>query len=367
MANFVNKRVTQPDVKDTVSDPMVTFVTEEFDRYEQALQDRFDKAKSIYDMWMNKPPNRTWDWQNAVHVPMMVEAEQTITPRIFAALFPTEAPVDCLVYGDAPEEQGIVIKNLIQHQFRISDVQGEAIPSLTQCTLFGTGYLESTWLVERQWQVDPVSGSRYMAVTANRPDCKAVSFFELYPHPAKLRMNDGLPVIRRRFCDAEYLKRLADNPRFQMKNLKQALDSESVVDEPTSDDSGKIMNLKKRENYELLEYWGPWDESYIKDGKPVTRKSVPYWIIIVNRSVLIRGIANPYNHQRPPFIKLKLFEDVNPSWFGIGVGQIGLPTQERLNKIVNQRLDNVDLVLNKQGFYNGNDTLINTRKVAQGF
>ena len=30
---------------------------------------------------------------------------------------------------------------------------------------------------------------------------------------------------------------------------------------------------------------------------------------------------------------------------------------------MNQRLDNVDLVLNKQGFYNGNDTLINTKKL----
>lgn len=364
MAN-INKTVKQSDVSSAELDAQVKFVVSEFERYENAIRDRFDKAKKIYDMWIGSPPTRTFDWQNQINVPMMVEAEQTITPRLFAALFPTEAPIDCQVYGTATPEQGIIIKGLIGHQFTISDVQGEAIPALTQCTLLGTGYLESGWLVERTWQVDPLTKQRYLGLTANRPDCKAVNFFEFYPHPAKLRMNDGLPIIRRRYCDAEYIKRLGDNPNFKMNNLKEALDSESVVDIPSTlvDKSGKALELKQREKYELLEYWGPWDTTYEKDGKPKTDKAVPSWIIVVNRKVKIRSIPNPFNHQRPPFIKFKLFEDVNPSWFGVGVGQIGFPTQERLNKIVNQRLDNVDLVLNKQGFYNGNDVLINTKKL----
>lgn len=364
MAN-INKTVRQSEVTKSDTDPQVEYVVREFQRYEVNIRERFDKAKKIYDMWLGKPPARSYDWQNQIAVPMMVEAEQTISPRLFAALFPTEAPIDCQVYGEATEDQGIIIKGLIAHQFRVSDVQGEAIPSLTQCTLLGTGYLESGWLVERTWQVNPNTKERYLAVTANRPDAWAVNFFEFYPHPAKLRMGDGLPLIRRRFCDAEYLKRLADNPHFKLDNLRQALDSTSVVDIPTNivDPSGKPLDLKDREKYELLEYWGPWDTTYEKDGKSKTDKAVPSWIIVVNRKVKIRSIPNPFNHQRPPFCKFKLFEDVNPSWFGIGVGQIGYPTLERLNKIVNQRLDNVDLVLNKQGFYNGNDVLINTKKL----
>jgi hypothetical protein len=364
MANFVNKTTAQPE-STPQKNSMVTFVVDEFQRYESACATRFEKCKKIYDMWANKPPKRDQDWQNQVRVPMMVEAEQTITPRIFAALFPEEAPIDCKVYGEATEQQGITIKFLLKHQFCVSDVQGEAVPALTQNTLLGTGYLESNWLVERQWQIDNLTGERYLAVTANRPDCKAVNFFEVYPHPAKLNMKDGLPLIRRRFCDAEYLKRLADNPRFQMKNLKEALESQSVVEKPSFlvDEQGKPFSLKQREQYELLEYWGGWDDSYEKDNKTVTRKAVPYWIIVVNRTVLLRGIPNPYNHQRPPLIKFKLFEDVNPSWFGIGIGQIGYPTQERLDKLVNQRLDNVDLVLNKQGFYLGTDQMINVKKL----
>lgn len=353
-----------PNNAELKNDPMVKFVVEEMERYESFHQERFDEAVEIYDFWTNKAPTKSFDWMNAVHIPMTFEGEQTITPRLFAALFPTEAPIEVKVFGDTPEEQGIVIKGLIEQHFRMSDVQGESLSALTQCSLYGTGYVEAPWLFRRSWIIGP-DGSRHVAVIDNRPDCKAVNFFEMYPHPAKMRMSDELPIIRRRFCDAEYLKGLSDNPNFKFENLQEALNSQSVVSKPSTlwGPDGKTVSIKKRDEFEILEYWGPYDLTYLKDEKPVVQKAVPHWIIIINRAVKVRGVPNPYNHQRPPFCKLKLYEDAKPGWFGIGIGKVGKPTQERLNKIVNQRLDNVDLVLNKQGFYNGNDTLINTKKL----
>ena len=179
-------------------------------------------------------------------------------------------------------------------------------------------------------------------------------------------MSDGLPLIRRRFIDAEALKSLGDNPNFQFKNLDKALKSESPVTKASVvyGTDGRPMDLPKKDEYEILEYWGPWDEIYKDEkGDPKKRKALPYWIIVVNRTVLVRSIPNPFNHQLPPFIKIKLFEDPKPNWFGVGVGIVGMSTQDRVDKIVNQRLDNVDLCLNKQGIYDGNDTLINKKSL----
>jgi len=345
------------------NDKMLKYVVDEYARYERFHHDRFEAAAAIYSQWLNEPPPRGEKWQNAVHVPITFASEQTITPRLFSALFPTAAPVEAEAY-EIPNSARVKIRDLIRHHFRISDVQGEVIPALTQCTLLGTGYLESPWLHRRQWQIGR-DGQRYQALVDNRPGCKAVNFFELFPHPAKLCIDDGLPIIRRRFCDAEYLKNLADNPRFKFNNLTEALNSEptTYMKSPIVASDGKPMDVKKREEYELLEYWGPWDISYDKDGEVVKQRAVPHWIMIVNRAVKIRGVPNPFNHQLPPFVKFTLYPDVKPNWFGVGMGGVGKPTQDRLNKIVNQRLDNVDLVLNKQGFYNGNDHLINTRKL----
>lgn len=342
-------------------DPMVEYVVKEFERYEKFHADRFEKDRKTYRQWKNEPPGRAYDWQNQVVVPLVVEAEQTITPRLFTALFPTDAPVDVHVEGDAPEDQGIRIKGIVQHHFRVSDVQGKALPMLTQTTLFGTGYTESgTWKLRKGWVYDTDTELRRYSVVESKPDCKFVNYFEMFPHPAKLEIGDGLPIIRRRFIDAEKLKSYIEDPRFKSQKLKEALDSEIIR---TDEDKKNYTPGKKGEEYEVLEYWGPWDESYKEDTEVKTRKAVPYWIIVVNRRVLLRGIPNPYNHQIEPYTKVKLFESPMPDWFGVGIGSIGTSTQERVNKIVNQRLDNVDLILNKQGCYNGNDTLINTKKL----
>ena len=359
-----NKQVS--DVKTTTSiAPMTTFVVGEMERYENFHKERYQDAAKVIDQWNNKPPSKTLDWMNQVHCPITFASEQTVTPRIFAALFPNDAPIDVQVYGDTSMQQGILIRDTLKHYYRISNVQGEILSSLTQNTLLGTGYLETPYLYRKAWQVNR-AGERYMAVIDRRPDCKSVNFFEFYPHPAKLTMQDGLPIVRRRFCDAEYLKQLAEQPEAKFQNLTEALKTESTRSESTDfvDDVGKTIDKKKRDEYELLEYWGPWDESYKdSDDKVVKKKAVPYWITIVNRKVKVRGIPNPYNFQHPPYVKFNLFSESKPCWFGVGIGTVGKPTQDRLNKIINQRLDNVDLVLNKQGFYNGNDPLINVKKL----
>ena len=346
-------------------DPIVEFLVEEFKRYEKYLYDRFKIAGEIVEHWNNKPPSKNFDWMNAVHCPITFASEQTITPRIFSALFPTETPIDVRVFGEATEGQGIRIKTALEHNFRLADVQGESMASLVQNTLLGTGYVEIPYLYRKAWQVNRM-GERYLAVVDRRPDCKSVNFFEMYPHPAKLHMNDGLPIIRRRYCDAEFLKNLAESPDSKFENLQDALNSDSTVNQstPILDEKGRPMDMKKRDEYEMLEYWGPWDDSYTgPDKEVVKRKAVPYWITIINRSVKVRSIPNPYNFQHPPYAKFIFFPECKPSWFGVGIGTVGKPTQERLNKIINQRLDNVDLVLNKQGCYNGNDPLINPKKL----
>ena len=342
-------------------DKFCKYITEEYERYERYWSGTYEKARKYYNYWLGKPPTRNWDWQNQVPVPVMIEAEQTITPRIFTALFPNEAPVDVKVEGNEDPQQGIKIKYLLQHYFKVSDVQSAFSAALTQCTIFGTAYLVGgSWYVKKGWQIDD-KGERYQTVIESRPDCRNVDFFEIFPHPAKLKMDDGMPLIRRRVCDAGYLRCLMDNPFFETKNVAKALNTEFP------EAHGLDPQAKKGEYYELLEYWGPKDNDLIdpKTGQKIsTQKAVPWWGIVVNRQVLIRSIPNPYNHQMPPFVKIKLFQNATPSWFGVGIGQIGSPTQERLNKMVNQRLDNVDLVLNRQGVYNGNDPLIDKKRLS---
>lgn len=345
------------------NDKIAKFVGEEFVRYEAAWAEKYLEAEKDYDNWIGKPPVREYDWQNQIHVPLTFEAEQTLTPRIFTALFPTDAPLDVQVEGDSSPEQGVKIKNLIQHFFRVSDVQGEAIPMLQQNTLFGTGYLEGgSWLVKRGWQIDK-TGKRYYTIIESRPDSRWIDFFEIFPHPNKIEVWDGLPVLRRRFIDQEAMKALVENPFFRFENVQAALDSK-MPDAYKGSNCPSHYMPKPGERYEMIDYWGGWDEeTLMSSGKISIQKQIPYWCIVINRKHVLRAMPNPFNHQTPPFIKVQFYEDIKPSWFGVGVGRVGRASQERVNKIVNTRLDNVDLIMNKMGFYNGNDPLINVKKL----
>lgn len=335
------------------------FVKKEFERYESYWKKLFDKFKTIYERWSNEPAPRPsgCDWMNQVNVPVIIEGEQTITPRLFTALFPTDAPLEVQAEGETPVEEGNIVKETIKHYFRVGDVQVQSMGPLTQCTLFGTGYVESgSWYQRSGWIVGP-NGERSRSIIEARPLFKPVDIFEMFPHPCKMEIDDGLPLIRRRYVDKQFLTRLKDGV-FGYKNIQKALDSSCAK----QGEDKKDFNPEKGEYYELLEYWGPLSDKITnKDGKITDREEIPYWCMVINREVVIRAIPNPYNHQLPPYCKFKLFEDARPNWFGVGIGLIGLPIQERLNKLVNQRLDNVDLVMNKQGFYNGGDPLINQK------
>ena len=333
---------------------LATFVADEFTKYESYHKDRFDKAQVIYDRWSNEPAEQEESWHNAINVPVIIEGEQTVTPRIFTAIFPNDAPLDVQVEGNTPPDAGIRVKGIIQHYFRVCDVRGVSLGPITQATLFGTGYVDSgSWFIKRGY----IRGE--YKLIESRPDFQHVDFFEIFPHPAKRTMEDPLPVIRRRFIDKNTLLKMAGASSFV--NMEEAIKSKGIQDPTKNYPQGK-----EDESYELLEYWGGYDETQIgKDKKEYVRPSVPYWCMIINRTVTIRAIPNPYDHQMPPYCKIKLFEDAKPCWFGVGIGQIGLPTQERLNKLVNQRLDNVDLILNKCGVYNGNDPMINVKELRR--
>jgi hypothetical protein len=363
MANKTHKETKAPDSTDR--DPMLEYVIDQFNLYERHWSDKFEQMRVVYDHWINKPPQREESWQNAVHVPWTMEAEQTITPRLFSALFPNSAPVEVLAEGNEPQDSAILIRDGIRHYFRKANVEGKSLHSISQSVLFGTGYGEESWVVEKKWLTDSTSGERYQVSLGGRPEFNQVDFFEIFPHPAKLEVKDGLPLIRRRFCDAEYIKNLAKNPNFEFSKLKEALNSSPIISPRLWEDNKVDFGKQKKDEYEIIEYWGPWHSSYAKDQEVTTAEAEQYWIVIINRTVKIWGKPNPHNFGHPPYVKMKLFEDPKPSWFGVGVGQAGLPTQERINKLVNQRLDNVDLVLNKQGAYNGNDPLINTRKLIK--
>lgn len=117
-------------------------------------------------------------------------------------------------------------------------------------------------------------------------------------------------------------------------------------DKMKDEDRPDLSNLKVRE------YWGIFSPT----GKPEDEEE--YVITDVNKKYVIRCERNPYaTDQNPdgirPFESLN-DHDVPGEFYGIGEIEPTETLQIGINKMRNQRLDNVDLVLNRMWIYDRN-------------
>ena len=100
-----------------------------------------------------------------------------------------------------------------------------------------------------------------------------------------------------------------------------------------------LSDEQKNKLLELLEYWGYWD----LDGDGIKEEAC---LVIANRSVLVKAIANPFDHQKKPIVRSALFT-VPLEWYGIGLIEPVISNIHELWTIRRQRLDNVNMVINR--------------------
>jgi hypothetical protein len=70
------------------------------------------------------------------------------------------------------------------------------------------------------------------------------------------------------------------------------------------------------------------------------------YIAIINRKTLVHADGNPFHHQKRPIVRSVLFT-VPKEWFGIGLVEPVIPLIHELNTLRRQRLDNINLAINR--------------------
>jgi hypothetical protein len=90
---------------------------------------------------------------------------------------------------------------------------------------------------------------------------------------------------------------------------------------------------------QILSFWGKYDLD--NDG---IREEVQ--IVLGNRKVLLKAGPNPFDHQRRPVIRCVLFP-VPLEWYGLGLIEPILSLIAELNTLRRQRLDNVNIAINR--------------------
>lgn len=317
-----------------------------------------------------------YQWRSKVFVPLTHISVETILPRIIGALFPSDDffEVNPTLDGSQHVHAAETIKKLLKKQFRNDNLYIKYTNYIKQMTIYGTAIAKVYWKrTEREvkrnvkqyksrfnfagFQIGRVENG-YKEVTSiervfDQPTFEPIDIFDFYIDPMATSMEDrGDGMFHMTYKDMEDVKLLGkdkiymnvdrlDSSPDQIGNLSSTvIDAEASRKYDRQSWRGRQPLFRtKRKQVQILEFWGRYD----LDGDGVPEECV---FTIGDGRVLLRVAHHPYWHLRPPFIR-SVFEPVPGEFYGIGIPEILQSIQDQLNTTVNQRIDNVSLVINR--------------------
>ena len=385
--------------KEEVS-PCVKFVVDSWEDWSNHWANKMQDFEEYYNRWIGTPPQRDEDWQSQFHKRLTWQAEKALVSRLHGALFPNSAPIDTTRTETNDELQAIMGKSIVSHWFKVGEVSKEFLSSMRSSGIYGTGLFEDDWYIRKEMisektetmipdyrpMVDEEGKSildeegrvksqqiglkpysktdQKLKVVEDRYRVRKANIFSWRIHPNKLTDEDDYPAIKQEFITYDTL--LERQEELEKYGITTFDSMEDIKNDKFKIDEKDIQRANKDGDYvdeknprlEILNYWGLYSEKEGDEGYKKGNKKRPVWIMVVNRKYKIKLIDNPYWHKKPPLFHIVWTEDEKPSYYGIGLAQIGKDSEDRANNVVNVRTDIKRKTTRGTGWYNKNDPKI---------
>lgn len=381
----------QPDLKEnkkdphgdepTVMDDSSKPIAGGWDSLKQ--QDVVSELMGVYGKWNSwrKPYETVWDeiyrlyqssiafssktpTRSKIFVPIVFQVVETALAKFVSLIFNQEEFFETVADDPKDEPQAEVITKLLLYQLTRNNFFLKFMDYCKQKLMYGTTYMYVYWLVKRNWVWTRVPkmkdvtflgytlGKRVIGweekkeykVTERRPQLDVLDILDVYPDPRAHDEQDGKGIFIRTFISKDDFKQMCKG-----KYPVYANGSDPRLDEETKELIPARVNrysirgvsdpvVWSKGMVELLSFWGKYDI----DGDGIKEEAL---IVIANRSVLARAIANPFHHQKRPIVK-DVLVPVPLEWYGLGLVEPIIPLQHELNTLRRQRLDNINQALN---------------------
>jgi hypothetical protein len=374
-------------------DKTVAYVRDCWEQWDAHWGSKMSHFESLYDRWLGKPTKREEDWQSDFNKKLSWQAEKTLVARFHSALWPNSAPIDVDSTEVDNDLQAIISRSIVAHWFKIGKFSLEFLKGMRAAGIYGTGLFEDDWLVRKEEvtkreeiEIDDIrevidekgnpvldeegrlrsrkigkkkvkKEKRQKEVVEDRYRVQKANIFAWRIHPHKLSDDDNYPVIKQEFITYDDLvRREAELAKYgvaafeNMDEIKKDNFKIKEGDRKRLNKDGEFVD-KKNPQLEVLNYWGLYSEDEEKEKKPM-------WIMIINRKYKVKVIDNPYWHKKPPLFHIVWTEDEKPSYYGIGVVEIGKTAEDRANSVVNIRTDERKKNVKGGGWYNALDKKI---------
>lgn len=359
---------SDPVIRESKERKIVDFVTDKFNDWESARRPRESMWRDIYQMFFSIPEKFKTPSRSTITMAIVFQVIESALPKIINTLFASgEEFFDVLAFDKADSEmldQAFKIKRVLSTQLAKARFFEKFIDFVKQLLLYGTSFLQVYWKVKREWVWErvPIRTPRTLMgiplgetvewqetkeykVIERRPEVEVLDILDVFLDPSATEISDGCGVIVRSWINKEDLQEMGQGryPVYENVNHPAIQSSKNTLEqsraERLSSRGLSIGTERSNKLVEILTFWGKYDV----DGDGIREEAQ---IVIANKTVLLKAQGNPFHHQKRPIIKSTLFP-VPKEAYGIGLVEPIMGQVHELNTLKRQRLDNINMVLNR--------------------
>lgn len=362
---------------------LLTWTQQAFQAADSARRPYYDKWARYYKLYRSYLKRQKGDWQSRVFIPYCFSVIETITPKLVAQL------PKFLVMPVGPEDVFAAeqLERMLDNAARSSepDLYLQLVHMIKSSLKYGTGMLKTYYdqvpgqtrqnvpitqpvMGQPQPVIDPQTGmvatdlagmpmfdqpqqvgeqvvgmqtQRVPVIEYEGPCVSWVDIFNFWPAPEADDIDPARYVIERFYRPMSHIiEKVASGdyhfpPEMSPEDITDLTDDPGNIRKSSIDLGAGSNNDPTRKDVELLEYW-------TDDHRIIT---------VANRKAIIRVQENPFDHRQKPYIRVVDYVQEGEFW---GVGEVeaieGLQDVE--NAIINQRIDNIRLTMNKTYAFN---------------
>jgi hypothetical protein len=320
------------------------------------IHERFNQQEELYRSYLD-PAN--YPHSARVFDPRIFRVIETITPRMVA-----NEPTGSFYPAEMGDTKGAEILNIMfKHYWRRTGMFKKLVDFSKSSLIFGTSFGRTHWRYEEMdkkrmipvtvngrqvWT--PKATETIKVIKHDEPDFEVLNIYDCFPDPNSTSIDTMRWFILRRFKTLEELKAENENRGYDYyKNLDKLEQSYAGKKEQApSNGAGMTEDMYYREHRRTMlstqEFIG--QDASNKDIVILTRFTRDGLCDIVPEfgNLVIREVENPYFHGELPIIHGVDYPYPN-ELYGMGEIEPIDRIQRAINAVLNQRLDNVQLIL----------------------
>jgi len=292
-------------------------------RWREPYEERW---KDFYKLYRSYRDETQYPFKSNLFVPYIFSIVESVVPKMLGTIFNTRPIISVQARQGASENLAKVMERLLEYQLDDERVEffNKCLEFFKECVIYGTAFLK----VIPKFNDDELASFNYI-------DVEPIDLFNVYPDYRAKSIRRMKYIIQLSYMEMDELYAMEKQGFYKnVKELEHYLEGSINIDEFKRERLTDIGILDEygfdaeRKVVEVLEYWDK-DKIYT----------------IGARKVVLKEEDNPFDGLLP-FVMAR-YIPVQHELYGIGIPEVSEDLQEELNTVRNQRMDNVNLIINR--------------------